>query len=161
MGQKTLKIIEYDGEIVIKKKPQLSSTVITIFLFLASAIALPFVYNIWERPIAIIIYVSGIILYVFLAISLFFGKIVINKYKKEITIYNPFKRQKKFEDIEEIEMYTGKRNVVEFTFYNGRDCSFHLTSQKQVKELDEFLKKLIPLKEKTEENEDDKQGSSS
>lgn len=155
MEYTTLKITEQDGEIVIKKKPQLSGTVITILLFLVSAIALPLVYDIWERPIAIIIYVAGILLYILISVSLIFGKIVINKYKKEITIYNPFKRQKKFDDIEEIELYTGKRNEVAFVFYEGRDCAFHLYSNKQAKELDELLKKLIPLKEKAEENEND------
>ena len=159
MEPKTLKIEELDGKIVIRKKPQISSVFYTT-LIMVGTLAWPSIYN-GQNKIATIFCIFAIIINILLTVSIYFGKIVVDKNERNVTVYTPFKYSKSFEDIDEIDVFSGRRNVVVFNFNNGKDCTFHLGTKNQAKEVDDLLKKLIPLKEKTEEKEYGKQDLSS
>lgn len=152
MDKKTLRVSEQDGKIVIKKKPQPASTISTILVLFGTAVC-PFVFRqLWGNYLVIALYVLCVIADVIFAIQLFFGKIIINRYSKEIMIFNPIKHTKGFKEIEDIEVLTGKSSSVIFVCDNDKDYKLYTASGKQAEEIRELVKQYIPLNVEKEEN---------
>ncbi len=152
MEFKTLKILETDNGVVIKKKPQIG-TVLFVLLILFCTFSIPFIYdNFWSKPIiGVTYYLFCAVMNVWVAISVLFGKIVICKLDREMIIYNPIKRTISYNDITKIEIGGNDSYKMRFICSN-KAYSFFIGSKKQAKEVERIINSYIHLDIENEDN---------
>lgn len=163
----TLKITEQDFVLTIRKKPNLSFCIMEIFVWLCT-IALP----IWlfyrgnfetlpKKGIFIIIYACAVLGNLSHTVSVFFGRIKVDRLGKEICIYNPFKHQKSFNEITNIRLFFKEdcegadRHGVIIVLKNSKKIKIETGSKEQAEELEELLKSYIHIETENEDNEDE------
>ena len=167
MKKSTLKIVEQDGRITVKKKPNLSSVVITIFVWLATII-LPILVlekiDITQDKffyLFLTVYALCVFTNLTYTIKAFFGKVVIDKYGKALLIYNPIKRARYFNEITNIKLYHKEdneaidRHGVIIQLDTGKRIIMQTSSKKQAEELETLLKSYINIVAENEDNKDD------
>ena len=157
----TLKITEQDFVLTIRKKPSLPYCFFELFVWLCT-IAFPIwlfyranFKNFDRKEIFIIVYSFIIIGNLYHTISVFFGRIKVNRLGKEICIYNPFKHQKSFNEISNIQLFCKRdpdgpdRHGVVIALNNSKKIKMETGSKDQAEELEALLKSYIHI-----ENED-------
>ena len=164
MKKSTLKIVEQDGRITVKKKPNLSSIVITIFVWIATIILPVMLFEKIEIVqnryfyLFLAIYAFCVLTNLIYTIKVFFGKVVIDKYGKALLIYNPIKRARYFNEITNIKLYYKEdnegidRHGVIIQLDTGKRIIMQTSSKKQAEELETLLKSYIQIETKNEDN---------
>ncbi len=152
MDYTTLKITEIDDEIVIKKKPQIGIALLLLFILFCT-FSVPLIYdNFWSKPIiGVTYYLFCTVMNIWFAISVIFGKIVICKLNREITIYNPIKHVVEYSDIRKIEIGGNDSYKMRFICSN-KAYSFFIGGKKQAKEIEKLINSYIQIETENEDN---------
>ena len=149
MKNSKLKITEKDNIITVKKRADIPHCIIFASILIAG-IFLP-IYFEKLRGIAAfwIVFVLCMIVNTASFVSLFFGKIIIDSEKKEISIYNLCKETHRFDEVDEIQSFSDPRSEgfdsykIIFIYKNGYRNELNTTSRKQTEELTELLDPII------------------
>lgn len=164
MENRTLKIVEQDGQITVKKKPNKSSVVVTIFVWIATVI-LPFI--VFEKIdviqdkffyIFLTVYTLCVFTNLIYTIKVFFGKVVIDKYGKTLLIYNPIKHTRYFKEIINIKIYhkednegTDRHGII-LRLDTGKKLIMRTSSKAQAEELKSLLTSYTNEETEIEDN---------
>ena len=148
--QKSLSILNYGDTVVIKNRLSIAALIsgaITLLLCIAGAVALR---NAWKLPMFWVVFLTltAAILYSFA--NMIFGKITLDSPNLQMTVYNPFKKQYKFEDINYIDVKSSKEKngvithkVIVYIGEGKRNVEMTTLSQKQADELASLLRGML------------------
>lgn len=159
----TLKIKEESSLKIIKKKPTMAILITQMISWFALiAFLILFLTKIkFGGKVFIAIYVLALIGNLYYCLSVFLGKAVIDRSKRMLIIYNPFKHVYSFDDISSI--YEGyksfnkgsSRHGVTISLKNGSSVVMPTGSELQTNELLQALENDVKLSEENEETENE------
>lgn len=150
MKKSRLTIREDQNKIIIRKKADIGNCA-TFALIFVCGILLPILFE----SVREINYFWGVWAVCMLSsaarfLSVFFGKIVVDSEKKEISIYNFSRETYAFDDIRELKVFSDEsdpegpdRYKLLFLFTNGRKSEIETASKEQTKELAELLNGMV------------------
>lgn len=162
----TLKILDIDGKIYIKKKPSIKY----IIYFVLSALLLMFFFllSVSELIDSLAFGCVSILFYIIIFATVFkeflhtfVGKITLDINNKELYILYIFKRQINFHNIKRISVYHRERyrsldvSGAEIFLNNEEKILFYTRNKKQAEEIKEFIKSYIHIENEKEENKDE------
>lgn len=150
MKKSRLNIIQSENKTVIKKKPDALYCVIFALIFLA-VLSMPFIFE-SARDLPLFWVFFTFCLWGNLAsfLSVFFGKIVVDTDKKEISIYNLCRETRRFDEIKELKIIVEDDDPegpdtykVCFLFKNGHKNELETADREQAEEIVELLNAII------------------
>lgn len=148
--QKSLSIANHGDTVVIKNRSTLAAIIseaIILVLCIAGAVAMR---DAWGLPLFWVVFLTLVagILYSFA--SMIFGKIVLDSPNLQMTVYNPFKKQYKFEDINYVDIKSSKEKggviihrVIVYIGEGKKSVEMTTLSQKQADELVSLLRGML------------------
>ena len=151
MRKSRLNIIRNEGKITIKKKPDVSNCVIFSVVFLAG-ILLPVMFEeLRDIPLFWVVYAFCMLTNIVTFTSVFFGKVVVDSKKREISIYNLWRKAYRFDELKELNSFFREGDSdggmdtykVLFIFTNGHKSELQTTSKEQTQELIDMLNGVI------------------
>ena len=151
MRKSRLNIIRNEGRITIKKKPDVSNCVIFSVVFLAG-ILLPVMFEeLRDIPLFWVVYTFCMLTNIVIFTSVFFGKVVVDSKKREISIYNLWRKAYRFDELKELNSFFQEGDSdggmdtykVLFIFTNGHKSELQTTSKEQTQELIDVLNGVI------------------
>lgn len=104
----------------------------------------------WELPLFIVVFAIFVIGSVYSLANILLGKIVLDSPNMLMTVYNPFKKQYKFEDINYVDVHSSKpkdgivlHNVIVYIGNGKRNVEIITMSSKQADELVLLLRGML------------------
>lgn len=151
MKKSKLNIIQNENKISIKKKLDIFNCVIFAGIFLAG-ILLPIIFEkLRDIPLFWIFYAICMLTNIARFTSTFFGKVVVDSEKREISIYNLCRETYRFDELKELRSFfqegdsDGGMDIhkVLFIFTNGHKSEIQTTSKEQTQELIDVLNGVL------------------
>ena len=151
MRKSKLIIVQNENKITIKKKPDVSNCVIFAGVFLAG-ILLPIIFEeIRDIPLFWGVYAVCMLTNIAVFTSTFFGKVVVDLEKREISIYNLCRETYRFDELKELKSFFKEgdsdggmdTHKVLFIFTNGHKSEIQTTGKEQTQELIDVLNVVI------------------
>ncbi|MBR7160593.1 MAG: hypothetical protein IKD20_06115 [Clostridia bacterium] len=151
MRKSKLIIVQNENKITIKKKPDVSNCVIFTGIFLAG-ILLPILFEeIRDIPLFWGGYAICMLTNIAIFTSTFFGKVVVDLEKREISIYNLCRETYRFDELKELKSFFKEgdsdggmdTHKVLFIFTNGHKSEIQTTGKEQTQELIDVLNVVI------------------
>ena len=151
MRKSKLIIVQNENKITIKKKPDVSNCVIFTGIFLAG-ILLPIIFEeIRDIPLFWGVYAVCMLTNIAVFTSTFFGKVVVDLEKREISIYNLCRETYRFDELKELKSFFKEgdsdggmdTHKVLFIFTNGHKSEIQTTGKEQTQELIDVLNVVI------------------
>ena len=148
--KKNLQIANYGDVIVIRNRSVIAASVLS-FIMLSLCIAGGVVMKeAWELPLFIVVFVIFVIGSVYSLANILLSKIVLDSPNMLMTVYNPFKKQYKFEDINYVDVHSSKtkdgialHNVIVYIGNGKRNVEIITMSSKQADELVSLLRGML------------------
>lgn len=151
MKKSKLNIVRSENKITIKKRVDVSNCVLFTGIFL-SGVLLPIIFEkLRDIEFFWVIYAICMLMNIAHFTSIFFGKIVVDSDKREISIYNLCRETHRFDDVKELKSFfeqgdsEGGMDIhkVLLILTNGHKAELRTTSKEQTQELIETLKSII------------------
>lgn len=148
--RKSLSIANYGDFVVIKNRSTLAaglSGILMLALCIAGGIALK---DAWKIPMFAILFSLVIVSIVYSYASMIFSKITLDSLNMQMNVYNPFKKQYKFEDVSYVEIKSSKpkdgmisHRVITYIGDGKKNVELTTMSLKQAEELASLLRGML------------------
>ena len=148
--KKNLDIANYGDVIVIRNRSVIASSVLTFImlsLFVAGAVVMK---EAWELPMFRVVFAAILLGAAYSLANIFLSKIVLDSPNMLMNVYNPFKKQYKFEDINYIDVDSSEpkdgivlHSVIVYIGKGKRTVEITTMSSKQADELVTLLRGML------------------
>ncbi len=148
--RKSLSIINYGDYVIIKNRSTIAAYISGCFALLLCIAGGIVMKEAWQLPMFVVAYILVIIGVVYTFISMLFNKIILDSPNLQMNVYNPFKKQYKFDDVNYVDVKSSKPKdgvvLHKVTVYIGegkKSVEISTMSSKQADELASLLRGML------------------